>query len=207
MAKLHFYYSAMNAGKSTLLLQSAYNYEERGMNTQLYLPKIDNRHQEGIIHSRIGLQREATIFDPNFDLYEDCKRTHQITPLQCVLVDEAQFLNKPQVFQLTNIVDNLNIPVLAYGIRTDFQANPFPGSSYLLAIADQLIELKTVCHCGKKATMNMRVDEDGEMITAGSQVAIGGNELYVATCRKHYTAGDSGRNIRATAVPGELITG
>lgn len=193
MAKLHFYYSAMNAGKSTLLLQSAYNYEERGMNTQLYLAKVDNRYQEGIIHSRIGLKRPATVFDPEFDLYQDAKRVHRQTPLRCILVDEAQFLTKAQVFQLAAIVDKLGVPVLAYGLRTDFQANPFPGSTYLLAIADQLLELKTICHCGRKAIMNMRIDQDGKMITSGDQVAIGGNNMYVATCRQHYTAGDSGR--------------
>ena len=193
MAKLHFYYSAMNAGKSTLLLQSAYNYEERGMNTQLYLAKIDNRYQEGVIHSRLGLKRQATVFDTKFNLYEDAKRLHRKNPLKCILVDEAQFLTKEQVFQLAEIVDKLRIPVLAYGIRTDFQANPFPGSTYLLAIADQLIELKTICHCGKKAIMNMRIDQNGKMITAGDQVAIGGNDMYVATCRQHFSAGDSGR--------------
>lgn len=193
MAKLHFYYSAMNAGKSTTLLQAAYNYEERGMKTLIYLPKIDSRFQEGIIHSRIGLKREATVFDEAFDLFTATQKLHLISPFQCVLVDEAQFLTKEQVFQLAAIVDTLNIPVLAYGIRSDFQANPFPGSTYLLAIADQLIELKTICHCGKKATMNMRIDAHGKKITAGDQVAIGGNDLYVATCRQHFFAGESGR--------------
>lgn len=187
MAKLHFYYSAMNAGKSTTLLQSSYNYNERGMDTLLFTPMIDTRFGEGKIASRIGLQSLATAIDKNFDLFEAIQKALQDNPnIHCVLIDEAQFLTKTQVFQLARACDFLDVPVLAYGIRSDFQGEPFPGSQYLLALADNIIEIKTICHCGKKATMNMRVNDKGEVVTEGDQVDIGGNEKYIAVCRKHF---------------------
>lgn len=187
MAKLHFYYSAMNAGKSTTLLQSSYNYNERGMDTLLYVPAIDDRYGIGKITTRIGLQSEALIIDKNFDLFASVKnQVAENTNIRCVLIDEAQFLTKQQVNQLASICDVLNIPVLAYGIRTDFRAEPFEGSLYLLAWADSLIELKTICFCGKKATMNLRIDENGDAVVEGAQVEIGGNERYIAMCRKHF---------------------
>lgn len=189
MAKLYFYYSAMNAGKSTTLLQSAHNYQERGMETLLFTPAIDHRHRTGIIHSRIGLSAEAIAFDAGFDLYSHTREQLNTRPrLKCVLVDEAQFLSKAQVKQLTRIVDELNIPVLAYGIRSDFQGEPFPGSLYLLVWADNLIEIKTICHCGKKAIMNARIDAKGEIVTHGEQILIGGNDHYIALCRQHFMA-------------------
>lgn len=195
MAKLYFYYSAMNAGKSTVLLQSSYNYHERGMDTILFTPKIDTRFGEGKVYSRIGLNAEAVPFDNQMNLfnYVTTAKT-QLKNLKCVLVDEAQFLGKDQVLQLTDIVDQFNIPVLAYGLRSDFQGEPFPGSKYLLALADNLIELKTICHCGRKATMNMRVDANNQKVTEGAQVEIGGNDRYIATCRKHFKSGDTGIN-------------
>lgn len=187
MAKLHFYYSAMNAGKTTLLLQSSYNYRERGMDTLIFLPKADTRYESGKVTSRIGLSSNAHVISPTDHLF---KHTHTYlqknTGLHCVLIDEAQFLTKTQVRQLCDICDQLNIPVLAYGIRTDFQGEPFPGSLYLLAWADSLIELKTICYCGKKAIMNQRIDEQGHVVKVGDQIAIGGNEQYLATCRKHF---------------------
>ncbi len=194
MAKLYFYYSAMNAGKSTTLLQSDYNYRERGMRTLLFVPKIDNRHAQGTIHSRIGLSAQAIGFDEMMNLHNtvrDALDEPGCQPIQCVLVDEAQFLSKTQVHQLTEITDELNIPVLAYGLRSDFRGEPFEGSQYLLAWAEELSEIKTVCHCGKKAIMNMRIDELGQPILQGEQIHIGGNESYVATCRPHFKAGAS----------------
>jgi thymidine kinase len=187
MAKLHFYYSAMNAGKTTTLLQSAYNYHERGMRTLILTPRLDNRAGEGVVASRIGLKASATVFDRECDL--ECIARDDIAalgPLGCVLVDEAQFLSKAQVWQLTEIVDRLKVPVLAYGLRTDFRAEPFEGSQYLLAWADELIELKTICHTGKKATMVVRVDDDGRAVTAGPQVEIGGNERYLSVSRGEF---------------------
>lgn len=187
MAKLYFYYSAMNAGKSTVLLQSAYNYQERGMDTLLFTPSIDLRYGYGKIHSRIGLDAQAIAFDQQFNLYAYVQAQLASNPkLKCVFVDEAQFLTKQQVMQLTQIVDELNLPVLAYGLRSDFLGEPFEGSKYLLILADNLHELKTICHCGKKAIMNMRIDEDGNPVKAGEQIQIGGNERYVSTCRKHF---------------------
>lgn len=193
MAKLYFYYSAMNAGKSTTLLQSSHNYRERGMETLLFTPAIDTRFGLGKISSRIGIDSEAISIDSDFNMFEYVKQKLQKpdSRLKCVLIDEAQFLTKEQVLQLSKIPDALKIPVLAYGIRTDFRAEPFPGSLYLLAWADELIELKTICHCGSKATMNMRIDENDQKVTEGSQVEIGGNDRYVATCRKHFNAGIS----------------
>ncbi len=193
MAKLYFYYSAMNAGKSTLMLQSAYNYQERGMDTMLYTPGVDVRHGAGNVTSRIGLTAKARVIDAEFDLFQDIYKYYAENPnLSCILVDEAQFLTKQHVQQLCNIVDELDLPVLCYGLRSDFQGEPFPGSLYLLALADNLIEVKTVCHCGRKATMNMRVDAQGNKVTQGAQVQIGGNDMYVATCRHHFMRGDVG---------------
>jgi thymidine kinase len=187
MAKLHFYYSTMNAGKSTLLLQSSHNYRERGMDTLLYCPSLDHRYGVGKITSRIGLQSEAMPVGPNFDLFAHAQQyltEHSNT--QCILVDEAQFLSRRQVAQLGAICDRLNCPVLAYGIRSDFQGEPFAGSQYLLTWADILQEIKTICHCGRKATMVYRLDQNGHRVTHGAQIDIGGNEKYVSCCRKHF---------------------
>jgi len=186
MAKLYFYYSSMNAGKSTSLLQSSYNYQERGMNTLVLAPQMDDRYKIGTVTSRIGLQCDATAFNVDENLYQLIERQHQKEVLSCILVDEAQFLKKTQVAQLGKVADVLNIPVLAYGIRTDFQGEPFEGSQYLLAWSDNLKELKAICHCGSKATMVLRQDEHGKVISEGSQIAIGGNDLYVSVCRKHF---------------------
>lgn len=189
MAKLYFYYSAMNAGKSTVLLQSSYNYQERGMSTLLFTPDIDTRFGSGIIHSRIGLKAQAVTFNSASSLFDYTATQKAMQDnLKCVLVDEAQFLTKEQVLDLAKIVDLLDIPVLAYGLRSDFRGEPFAGSQYLLAWADNLIELKTICHCGRKATMNLRIDEHNQPVRTGAQVEIGGNERYVATCRKHFLA-------------------
>lgn len=185
LAKLYFYYSAMNAGKSTTLLQSNYNYQERGMNTILFTPAFDTRFGTNQITSRIGLKANAIPFDTQFDLFS-AVQTHPHSNVHCVLIDEAQFLTKPQVNQLTEVTDALNIPVLAYGLRTDFRGEPFEGSQYLLALADELIEIKTVCHCGRKATMNIRLGPDSKPVTEGAQIEIGGNEKYISTCRKHF---------------------
>lgn len=186
MAKLYFYYSAMNAGKSTTLLQSAYNYAERGMHTLLLTPIIDTRSSAETIKSRIGLEAHAIPFDSEENLHTIVKKVHKDEKLSCVLVDEAQFMTKDQVEQLAKVTNTLGIPVLAYGIRTDFVGEPFPGSKYLLSWADELVEIKTICHCGKKATMNMRIDEKGEPVIEGDQVDIGGNDKYIATCRTHF---------------------
>lgn len=186
MAQLYFYYSTMNAGKSTSLLQSAYNYEERGMKTLAYTANIDDRDKQGHVSSRIGLHREAELFSAETNLFEEIKQHHNDNRISCVLLDESQFLNKSQVQQLTDVVDELKIPVLCYGIRTDFLGELFDGSKYLLAWADKLIELKTICHCGKKATMVVRHDQNGKVFAEGSQIEVGGNERYVAFCRKHF---------------------
>jgi thymidine kinase len=186
MAKLHFYYSAMNAGKTTLLLQANYNYQERGMSTLLFTPKIDHRFGENKITSRIGLTAEANTFEEHTDLFKSVKAFSEHEKIDCVLIDEAQFLSQNQVFQLTEIVDQLNIPVLAYGLRSDFQGNPFEGSKYLLTWAESLSEIKTICHCGKKATMTLRIDPDGKAILEGEQINIGGNESYISVCRQHF---------------------
>ncbi len=188
MAKLHFYYSAMNAGKTTTLLQSSYNYKERGMNTMLFKPQVDNREPGSKIESRIGLETAANLFDNQFDFFDYLYQhvASDNSPIACVLVDEAQFLTKEQVYQLTRIVDILNTPVLAYGLRTDFKGEPFEGSKYLLSWAESLEEIKTICHCGRKAIMNVRVDKDGNPVREGQQIEIGGSERYVATCRRHY---------------------
>lgn len=184
MAKLFFYYAAMNAGKSTVLLQSSYNYRERGMQTLLFTPAIDNRYQAGMVHSRIGLSEQALLFTEEDNLFNMV--TEQNSSSACVLIDEAQFLTRAQVYQLTEIADKLGIPVLAYGLRTDFRGELFQGSQYLLAWADELVELKTICHCGRKATMILRLNEQGVPVLEGEQVMIGGNSMYVSTCRKHF---------------------
>jgi len=186
MAKMYFYYSSMNAGKSTALLQSSYNYRERGMNTVVMAPSLDDRYGVGKVTSRIGLESEATTFKPDDNLFDIIEAMVVDEPLHCVLIDEAQFLTKEQVFQLGEVTDNLNIPVLAYGLRTDFQGEPFDGSKYLLAWSDNLRELKAICDCGSKATMVIRMDESGEPVREGSQVEIGGNDRYVSMCRKHF---------------------
>ena len=186
MAKLYFYYSSMNAGKSTALLQSSYNYRERGMHTMILAPDLDDRYGVGKVTSRIGLEADAKTFRTDDDLFKLVSAKTGEHPLHCVLVDEAQFLTKEQVFQLGEVTDELNIPVLTYGIRSDFQGEPFEGSKYLLAWADNLKELKAICFCGNKATMVIRLDEDGNAITQGSQVEIGGNDRYVSMCRRHF---------------------
>jgi thymidine kinase len=186
MAKLYFYYSSMNAGKSTALLQSSYNYKERGMNTLVLAPNLDDRYGAGKVTSRIGIDAEAIVFRSADDLYALIEARHKDEALHCILIDEAQFLTRQQVFDLGEVTDKLNIPVLAYGLRTDFQGEPFPGSKYLLAWADNLKELKAICHCGSKATMVLRLDGSGKVVTEGSQVEIGGNDKYVSTCRKHF---------------------
>jgi len=186
MAKLYFYYSAMNAGKTTHLLQSSYNYRERGMNTLILSPAFDNRFGVGKVASRIGIDSPSIIFSSKENILSLIKRYHKEREIHCVLVDEAQFLSKEQVYQLTEIVDQLHIPVLAYGLRTDFQGELFSGSQYLLAWADHLKELKTICHSGKKATMVVRVDENGRALKSGNQVEIGGNERYISVSRAEY---------------------
>lgn len=197
MAKLYFYYSAMNAGKTTLLLQSAHNYRERGMNPLLFTPALDDRYDVGVIKSRIGLEAGAIAFRKDDDLFESVRQVLEDRNVHCVLVDEAQFLGRDQVFQLTEVVDRLGIPVLCFGLRTDFQGELFEGSRYLLAWGDQLEELKTICHSGKKATMVVRVDDEGYALREGSQVEIGGNERYVSVSRKEFkNVFYSGKQIR-----------
>ena len=176
----------MNAGKSTALLQSSYNYKERGMRTLVMAPLLDDRYGAGKVTSRIGIETDATVFEQAEDLYDIVERQHKDDALHCILIDEAQFLTRDQVFQLSDVTDKLNIPVLAYGLRTDFQGEPFEGSKYLLAWSDNLKELKAICHCGSKATMVVRLDSDGNAVTKGSQVEIGGNDRYVSMCRKHF---------------------
>ena len=197
MAKLHFHYSTMNAGKSTLLLQAAHNYAERGMETLLLTAAIDDRAGVGMIASRIGIDKPAETFGPGDDLFERVERALGERALACVFVDEAQFLSERQVWQLARVVDGLGIPVMAYGLRTDFLGKLFEGSAAMLAIADELREVRTICHCGAKATMVVRLDGDGRVARDGDQVAIGGNERYVPLCRRHWRermdeAGDQG---------------
>lgn len=186
MAKLYFYYASMNAGKSTTLLQADFNYRERGMKTMLFTAAIDDRYDAGKITSRIGLDTGATLFDANTDIAAQVIERHRNEPIACVLVDEAQFLTATQVEQLAHLADGIGIPVLAYGLRTDFQGQLFEGSARLLALADSLVELKSVCMCGRKATMNLRVDAEGRAVAAGAQTEIGGNDRYVALCRRHF---------------------
>ena len=205
MAKLYFYYAAMNAGKTTTLLQSAHNYHERGMRTLILTPKLDNRFGEGLVASRIGLQARGTVFTRDDDLQAIAGADIAARgPLHCVLVDEAQFLSKRQVWQVTEIVDQLDIPVLAYGLRTDFRGELFEGSQYLLAWADNLVEIKTICHSGRKATMVVRVDEQGRAITDGPQVEIGGNDRYVSVSRgefKKIMAGEGRIDLQQPQLP------
>ena len=205
MAKLYFYYSTMNAGKTTTLLQSAYNYHERGMRTLILTPRLDNRAGEGIVASRIGLKANALTFTGGDDLAAIVRQTLAAKgKIDCVLVDESQFLSKAQVWQLTDVVDSLKIPVLAYGLRTDFRGELFEGSQYLLAWADNLIELKTICHSGKKANMVVRVDENGRAVTEGPQVEVGGNERYVSVSRpefKRIMAGESAIELQQSVLP------
>ena len=186
MAKLFFNYSSMNAGKTTILLQSAHNYRERGLTPKLFTPKLDDRYGEGWIKSRIGLQARATIFTPQDDLFEITRAKLEETNIHCVLVDESQFLSRDQVFQLSEVVDRLDIPVLCFGLRTDFQGELFEGSKYLLAWADELNEIKTICHTGRKANMVVRIDEEGYALKEGAQVEIGGNERYVSVSRAEF---------------------
>ncbi|MDE0757032.1 MAG: thymidine kinase [Pseudomonadales bacterium] len=194
MAKLYFYYSSMNAGKSTSLLQSSHNYRERGMSTLLLCPKLDNRYGQGRITSRLGIEEEAITFDQHEDLLQLVTRHQDSQAIHCVMIDEAQFLKKEQVYQLGRVCDEINIPVLAYGLRTDFQGESFEGSQYLLSWADNLKELKAICHCGSKATMVLRIDADGQVVTRGKQVEIGGNDQYVSVCRKHFHQSYSNNN-------------
>lgn len=186
MAQLYFYYSSMNAGKSTHLLQSSYNYNECGLRTVLYTAQIDDRYSQGKVSSRLGINAEAQLFNSDTDLLVEVNLMQADEPIACVLIDEAQFLTKVQVRQLTDIVDELHIPVLAYGIRTDFLGQTFSGSAALLAWADKLVELKTICHCGRKANFVIRINSNGNAATDGAQVEVGGNERYQALCRKHF---------------------
>lgn len=187
MAKLYFYYASMNAGKSTTLLQADFNYRERGMRTLLFTAALDDRSGTGRIASRIGLDTAATGFAADTDLKLHVEREMDHGPVHCVLVDEAQFLSAVQVDQLAAVADVLGIPVLAYGLRTDFRGSLFPGSARLLALSDALVEIKSVCRCGRKATMNLRVDGEGRAVADGAQTEIGGNDRYVALCRRHFT--------------------
>ena len=186
MAKLYFYYSTMNAGKSTTLLQSSYNYRERDMNTVVYTAAIDDRFGVGKVTSRIGISQDAFLFRSETNLFDEINEHLKKEKVHCVLVDEAQFLSKQQVYQLSDVVDKLKIPVLCYGLRTDFQAELFEGSKYLLAWADQLEELKTICYCGCKANFVLRLNDQGEVIKEGVQIQIGGNDSYLSVCRLHY---------------------
>jgi thymidine kinase len=186
MAKLYFYYAAMNAGKSTTLLQADYNYRERGMETMLWTAAFDDRSGHGQIGSRIALSAPAATYSEATDLFAEIVAEHARRSLNCVLLDEAQFLTRDHVEQLCRVADEIGIPVLCYGLRTDFRGQLFPGSAALLALADALIELKAVCECGRKATMNLRVDADGKAVAAGAQTEIGGNDRYIALCRRHF---------------------
>ena len=186
MAKLYFHYSTMNAGKSTLLLQASYNYIERGMQTYLLTARLDDRAGAGRIASRIGIGSAAEIFDAGTDMFEKVQKRLETGPCACVFVDEAQFLSAPQVWQLARAVDDLGVPVMCYGLRVDFRGQLFPGSAALLALADEMREVRTICHCGRKATMVARLGPDGRALRDGAQVQIGGNETYVSLCRRHW---------------------
>lgn len=186
MAKLYFHYSTMNAGKSTILLQAAHNYRERGMEPFLMTAQLDDRAGEGRIASRIGIGEPATMFGPQDDLFAAIRHRLDQSPCACVFIDEAQFLSKEQVWQLARAVDDLRVPVMCYGLRVDFRGELFPGSAALLALADEMREVRTICHCGKKATMVVRLGEDGKALRDGAQVQIGGNETYVSLCRRHW---------------------
>ncbi|MBF5060034.1 thymidine kinase [Candidatus Neptunochlamydia vexilliferae] len=187
MAKTYFYYSAMNAGKSTTLLQSSYNYKERGMDTILFAPAFDDRFGDPAIYSRIGLKQEAVLFDIDFNIFDYIDKVRSNFPnLRCILIDEAHFMTKAQVAQVIAATKEFDVAALCYGLRSDFKGEPFEGSIYLLAWAEEMIEIKTICHCGSKAIMNMRVDSEGNPVKSGSQVQIGGNESYTSVCMKHY---------------------
>lgn len=186
MAKLYFHYSAMNAGKSTLLLQASYNYRERGMETILFTAALDDRAGKGIIASRLGVTAEANTFSAADDLFAQVRDHLRASPLHCVLIDEAQFLTEDQVWQLARVADRLGVPVMCYGLRTDFQGKLFPGSKALLALADELREIRTLCRCGRKATMVVRLGPDGKIQRQGAQVEIGGEDKYVSLCRRHW---------------------
>lgn len=186
MAKLYFQYSTMNAGKSTALLQASHNYRERGMETLLLTTARDDRAGNGLIASRIGLGQKAETFTPDTDLFAVVERRKKSTTLACVFIDESQFLTPAQVWQLARAVDDLGVPIMCYGLRVDFQGKTFPGSAALLALADEMREVRTICFCGKKATMVVRQDADGTVLTEGDQIVIGGNETYVSLCRKHW---------------------
>ena len=195
MAKLYFHYSSMNAGKSTALLQADHNYIERGMRSLLFTAKLDDREGSGVISSRIGIKKNAIPFSADDNLYDIIHDYHVKNNLSCILVDEAQFLNRYQVEELAKTVDHLGIPVLTYGIRTDFKGEVFEGSKFLMAWADEIREIKTICHCGKKATMNARVSSSGVKETAGEQIEIGGNERYISLCRRCFSNGVTGVNL------------
>lgn len=186
MAKLYFNYAAMNAGKSTTLLQASFNYRERGMQTIEFTAKVDTRFAPGVIASRIGLSKDAHMFDPQTDLFAIVRQETGDAKAACVFLDEAQFLTTEQVMQLARIVDELDIPVICYGLRTDFTGALFEGSARLLAIADDIRELKTICKCGRKATMNLRIDANGKAVTSGETIEIGGNDRYIPLCRRHF---------------------
>lgn len=186
MAKLYFNYAAMNAGKSTTLLQASFNYRERGMDTIEFTAKIDTRVEKGVIASRIGLSKAAHVFDGQTNLFDIVERESAQMSAACVFLDEAQFLSADQVMQLARIVDDINIPVICYGLRTDFRGELFEGSARLLAIADEIRELKTICKCGRKATMNLRIDANGKAVTSGEKIEIGGNDRYIPLCRAHF---------------------
>lgn len=188
MAQLYFYYSSMNAGKSTHLLQSSYNYRECGLHTLIYTAQIDDRFAEGKVASRLGIDADAELFNTESNLFIEAETAHRLKKIDCILIDEAQFLSVDQVKQLTDVVDFLGIPVLAYGIRTDFLGETFSGSAALLAWADKLVELKTICHCGRKANFVIRLDKNGDAVTGGEQVEVGGNERYQSLCRTHFKA-------------------
>lgn len=186
MAQLYFYYSAMNAGKSTMLLQSSFNYQERGMNPLIFTAAIDDRYGVGLVSSRIGLQADAHLYNDRDNIFERVQLLHSQNKVDCLLIDESQFLTKKQVYQITELVDKLHIPALCYGLRTDFQGELFEGAKYLLAWADKLVEIKSICHCGRKATMVIRTDLDGNALLDGCQVVIGGNDKYLSVCRMHH---------------------
>ena len=194
MAKLYFNYSSMNAGKSTMLLQANHNYLERGLMPVIYTSYLENRFSENEIVSRIGLKHKSNIFTTKTDIYKDISKLSDKFSVDCLLIDEAQFLTKDQVKQLGIIVDKLDIPVMTFGIRTDFQGNLFEGSKYLLAWADNLKEIKTICHCGRKATMVLKINSSGKIILEGTQIDIGGQEKYVSVCRKHFFEKNIGTN-------------
>ncbi|MBF9043982.1 thymidine kinase [Rhodobacterales bacterium HKCCE4037] len=196
MAKLYFHYSTMNAGKSTLLLQASYNYIERGMQTYLLTANFDDRAGTGKIGSRIGIEAEADTYTQSDDLFAKIEARLNAGPCACVLIDEAQWMTREQVWQLARAVDDLGVPVMAYGLRVDFRGELFPGSAALLALADEMREVRTICHCGKKATMVIRVGADGKAIREGAQIEVGGNDRYISLCRRHF------REEMGDAVPG-----